>query len=94
MRRGSSLSDRPSVHVCVCRITVTRAKLKHRAIFTPGRGVDLLLRDFTALSAACGGTAAEDGRSAGGLPSPCVIDSDRKPLLSEKNVRTDNLNHL
>ena len=42
------------VCVCVCRITVTHAKLTHRAIFTPGQGVDLLLRDFTVLSAACG----------------------------------------
>lgn len=40
--------------VRVCRITLTPAKLTHRAIFTRGQGVDLLLRDFTALSAARG----------------------------------------
>lgn len=40
------------VRARVCRITLTQAKLTHRAIFTPGQGVDLLLRDFTVLSAA------------------------------------------
>lgn len=40
------------VCVCVCRITLTQAKLTHRAIFTPRQGVDLLLRDLTVLSAA------------------------------------------
>ena len=57
----------PRVYGCVCRITVIQAKLTHRAIFTPGQGVDLLLRDFTALSAACGERrTVGEGYTAGG----------------------------
>jgi len=58
--RGLNAENR--VWVGVCHITVTRAKLTHRAIFTLNQeGVDLLLRDFTALSATCGERTTVDG---------------------------------